>query len=171
MSTDHGLPYSGPLSFDLTALANLLVDQPSGATRGMCRDQPGITDVIHELADAMPAHGAAAGVSKEVYLRFLDSTAKLDLLRQHSAAILKIAEVLGETEATFENQRELALGQIIDAVKSTAKRTRNQAIVAPFEKAIRYRLQASDKAMRTRKQKAAQKIETKKAAEPSSVSA
>jgi hypothetical protein len=74
-------------------------------------------------------------------------------------------------EATFENQRELALGQIIDAVKSTAKRPRNQAIVAPFEKAIRYRLQASDKALRTRKQKAAQRIETKKAAEPSSVSA
>ena len=49
---------------------------------------------------------------------------------------------------------------IVDAVRSTAKRTRNPAIVAPFEKSIRYTQQAADKAVRTRKLKAASKTET-----------
>lgn len=59
-------------------------------------------------------------------------------MRASSAALLKMAEVLAETEVTYENEREQALGQVADAVKSTARRSRNQAILAPFERSIGY---------------------------------
>jgi hypothetical protein len=46
---------------------------------------------------------------------------------------------------------------MVDAVRSTAKRNKNKAIVAPFEKSIRYTSQAADKAVKTRNKKAAAK--------------
>ena len=147
MTTGTGQPYTGPLSFDLTAIAPILIDQPPGTLRGMRRDQPGIDDVIHELAGAVKSNGTEAGVAGHAYQRFLDSTEKLTKLRLNSAALLKMAEVLVETEATYENEREQALSQTVDAVKSTAKRSKNPAILAPFEKSIRYTQQASTKAV------------------------
>ncbi len=161
MTTGTGQPYTGPLSFDLTAIATILIDQPPGALRGMRRDQPGIDDVIHELAGAVKNNGTEAGVAAHAYQRFLDSTEKLTKLRLNSAALLKMAEVLAETETTYENEREQALSQIVDAVKSTAKRSRNQAILAPFEKSIRYKQQAADKAVKTRTRNKAAKLASK----------
>ncbi len=161
MSTGTGQAYSGPTTFDLTAIVSILVDQPPGALRGMRRDQPGIDDVIRELADAVASHGAEAGVPAEAYQRFLDGTDKLAQVRQNSAALLKMAEVLKETEATFENQREQALSQMVDAVKSTVKRTKNAAIQAPFEKSIRYTQQTSDKGVKTRIKNKAAKVASK----------
>jgi hypothetical protein len=156
MTTGTGQPYTGPLTFNLTAIAAILIDQPPGALRGMRSDQPGITDVINELAEAVKSHGAEAGVTAPAYQRFVDSTEKLTKLRANSAAFLKMAEVLAETEATYENEREQALSQIVDAVKSTAKRNKNKAIVAPFEKSVCYTQQAAEKAVKTRnKNKAA----------------
>lgn len=163
MTTGSGQPYTGPLSFDLTAIASILIDQPPGALRGMRRDQPGIADVIHELADAVKNNGAEAGVAPRAYQRFLDSTDKLGKLRLNSAALLKMAEVLTETETTYENEREQALSQMVDAVKSTAKRSKNPAILAPFEKSIRYTQQAATKAVKTRSKNKAAKSAAKPA--------
>lgn len=156
MTTGKGQPYTGPLSFDLTAVGSILIDQPPGALRGMRRDQPGIDEVVKELAIAVKNNGVEAGVAPHAYQRFLDSTAKLAKLRLDSADLLKMAEVLAETEATYENEREQALSHMVDAVKSTAKRSKNRAILAPFEKSVRYTQQASDKGVKTRsKNKAA----------------
>lgn len=159
--TTTGQAYTGPATFDLTTIVSILVDQPPGALRGMRRDQPGIEEVIRELADAVASHGAEAGVPTEAYQRFLDSTEKLAQVRQNSAALLKMAEVLQETEATFENRREQALSQMVDAVKSTVKRTKNTAIQAPFEKSIRYTQQTSEKGVKTRAKNKAMKVASK----------
>ena len=154
MSAVVGLPYTGPLSLDLTPVAPVLIDLPPGALRGMRREQPGMADVIAELAEAVASNGAAAGVPAEAYKRFVDSTDKLGRVRQQSVLLLKLAEIISETEASYENEREHALSQMVDAVKSTAKRNKNKAVLAPFERAIRYTQQASDKAQKTRKRKA-----------------
>ena len=156
MTTGTGQPYTGPLTFDLLAIAAILIDQPPGALRGMRRDKPGIEAVIQELAEAVKNHGTEAGVAASAYQRFLDSTEKLDNLRLNSAPLLKMAEVLAETRATYENEREQAVSHMVDAVKSTAKRTKNPAILAPFEASIRYTAQNAEKAVKTRtKNKAA----------------
>jgi dsDNA-binding SOS-regulon protein len=155
MTVDAGQPYTGALSFDLTPVASLLIDLPTGALRGMRRQQPGIEDVIAELAESIASSGAAAGVPADAYKRFLDSTDKLERVRKQSALLLKLSEIITETEASYENEREQALSQMVDAVRSTAKRTRNKAVVAPFERSIRYTRQAAVKAVKTRKRRAA----------------
>jgi hypothetical protein len=157
MTTGIGQPYTGSLSFDLNPVASILIDLPPGGMRGMRRQQPGMTDVITELATAVPNEGAAAGVPMDAYQRFVDSTDKVDRVRKHRLALLKAAEVLAESEAVYEDQREQALSQMVDAVRSTAKRNKNKAIVAPFERSIRYTSQAADKAVKTRNKKAAAK--------------
>ena len=157
MTTTIGQPYTGALKFDFTPVASILIDLPPGGMRGLRREQPGMPDVITELATAVSSHGAEAGVQEVAYQRFLDSTDKVKRVREKRLALLKIAEILAETEATYEDQREQALSQMVDAVKSTAKRNKNKAIVAPFEKSIAYTAQGADKAVKTRtRNKAAQ---------------
>jgi hypothetical protein len=50
---------------------------------------------------------------------------------------------------------EQELSQVVDAVKSTAKRTGNKAVAAPFERSFRYTQQAAVKAVKTRRKMAA----------------
>jgi dsDNA-binding SOS-regulon protein len=155
MTVDVGQPYTGALSLDLTPVASLLIDLPPGTLRGMRRQQPGMNDVIAELAEAIASSGAAAGVPADAYQRFLDSTDKLERVRKQSMLLRKLSEIITETEATFEHEREQALSQVVDAVKSTAKRTGNKAVAAPFERSIRYTQQTAIKAAKTRKRNAA----------------
>jgi hypothetical protein len=157
MSIGIDQPYAGPLKFDVTPVATILYDLPPGALRGMRREQAGMSDVSAELSDAMPTLGTAAGVPEDAYKRFLESGDKVEQVRRYRLALEKIAEVLAESEALYENQREHALSQIVDAVKSTAKRNKNEGIRAPFEKSIRYTQQAAEKAVKTRKKNAAEK--------------
>jgi arylsulfatase A-like enzyme len=130
----------------------------------MRRQQPGMSDVTAELSDAMPTLGTAAGVPEDAYKRFLESTDKVEQVRKYRLGLEKLAEVLAESEAHYEDQREHALSQIVDAVKSTAKRNKNKGIRAPFEKSIRYTQQATEKAVKTRKKNAAEKAARKPAA-------
>jgi hypothetical protein len=106
MTTGIGQPYTGALAFDLNPVASILIDLPPGGMRGLRRQQPGMPDVITELATAVPNEGAAAGVPMDVYQRFVDSTDKVDRVRKHRLALLKAAEVLAESEAVYEDQRE-----------------------------------------------------------------
>jgi hypothetical protein len=163
MSNDVGQAYTGPLSFDLTPVASLLVDLPPGTLRGMRRQQPGIADVISELAEAVAGSGAEAGIPADAYKRFLDSTDKINRVRQQGALLLKMAEIITETEASYEHQREQAISQMVDSVRSTAKRNKNKAVLAPFERSIRYTQQAAEKAVKTRRKNAADKAVKKPA--------
>ena len=157
MSIGANQPYTGPLSFDVTPVAAILVDLPPGDLRGMRRQQAGMSDVIAELSDSVPALGASAGVAEDVYQRFVESSNKVEQVRRYRLGLAKLVEVLIESEALYEDQCEQALSQIVDAVKSTAKRSRNQGIRAPFEKSIRYTQQAAEKGLKTRKKNAAEK--------------
>lgn len=164
MSKGTDQPYTGQLKFDVTPVAAILYDLPPGALRGMRRQQAGMSEVIAELADAIPTLGAVAGVPEDAYKRFVENGDKAEQVRRYRLALEKIAEVIAESEALYEDQREHALSQIVDAVKSTAKRNRNEGIRAPFEKSIRYTQQAAEKALKTRKKNAADKPVTKPAA-------
>lgn len=58
----------------------------------------------------------------------------------------KVLEVLKESEALYEHERENTISQMADAVRSTAKRESNPGLLAPFEKLLRYNSQIADKA-------------------------
>ena len=154
MATVTGKPYPGPFTFSLEDVREELLDLPEGAMKGLRGPQAGIEGVLSELLASIPAHGEEAGVSLRVYARVVESTSRIDLLRSHELALEKAAEVVRETRRKREHDRENDIGLIVDSVKSTAQRTGDKALVAAFEKTIRYNGQIAEKAAQTRRRNA-----------------
>jgi hypothetical protein len=153
MANDVAQPYTGPLTLDLTALAGILIDLVPGALRGCRREQDGFDEVDEELKKSVPAVGAAAGIPQDVYAHFLLCTDRITKLRAVKGVILKLAEVVEESEARYEHERETALGIILDSVRSAARR-KDASLLALFEKALKYSAQAAMKGVRTRRKNA-----------------
>jgi hypothetical protein len=159
MSPIDGHPYTGPFTFNLTALSSgILFDLVPGATQHMRREKPGIDDVLTELAGAVPNAGAV--VPADAHARIVDRTERIAKIRKHRAQLDKMYEVLNESEAMYEDERENDISLIVDAVTSNARRKKDRSLLAPFEKTLAYNAQTANKAAKTRQRNA----EAKKAA-------
>jgi hypothetical protein len=153
-------PYTGATAVDLSPVASILVDLPKGAMKGLRRQGAGIADVVAELAAAMPTYGAAAGVAPALYTSFTTHTGNIAKLQAVGTLAQKLAEVVTESIALEEDAQAQNLGQIGDAIRSTAKRTKNNSILAPFQKTLAYQSEAGVKAAATRAKKKAAKATT-----------
>lgn len=147
--------YRGPFVIDLNHLSGILLDMARGAMRGLRREQPGIEGVIEELDKEIAKNGPAAGIAPSTYARFREATENLSKIRAVRGVVDKAAEVLRESEALYEHERENAISQMADAIRSTSKREGNIGITAPFEKLLRYNSQLAEKALKSRRRNAA----------------
>jgi hypothetical protein len=147
-------PYTGPLTVDATALAGKVVDLPPGTMAHMRTEQPGVDKVLAELVVAVPTLGAAA---QEPYSAVLTNTTDLTAIRQRRIAAQKLTEVLVESEARCEHERENALAMLVDLARSAAKRKADPSILAGVETTVKYVTQSAAKAASTRKKNAAAK--------------
>lgn len=155
MANERSQPYSGPLIVDVTKLGGFLADLNPGGMQRLRREKEGIDGVIAELAQSMPGFGAAAGVSPEVYASFLATNDRLAQIRTARAVVGKLYEVLTESEVLHEHNRENEISIIVDAVKSMARR-KDDSILAPFEKTLKYNAQSAEKAAKTRRKNLAE---------------
>ena len=151
MSNVPGEPYSGTFFIDLNHLRGILFDVARGGLRGLRREQPGIDEVIHELETELPRRGAEAGIPDSVYKRFCQYTSHLEKIRAVKAPLEKLLEVLKESEAKYEHERENTISQMTDSIRSTARRESNPGLLAPFERLLKYNSQIADKAAKTRR--------------------
>lgn len=152
----EGVPYAGPLVADLSAIAGKLIDLPPGAMSGLRAEQSGIGDVLAELSTAAPTLPVVA----EPHAEIVALTATIAEIRTMRGIVDKMAEVLEESEAKYEHERENALSMVADSVKSAAKRKGGAGVLAGFEATLEYVAQPGVKAAATRKKNA----EAKKAA-------
>ncbi|MDC3984805.1 hypothetical protein [Polyangium jinanense] len=157
MTTDTFSPYAGPYDVTLADVKEDLVDLPAGSSKGFRGVQPGIEDVVDELAGAIPVFGDAAGIPAKVYERFTVETMSIDALTRKEALLEKMLEATRESRRLKVHQRENTIAQMVDIAKSTAQRTRNKGILAPFEKTVRYNAQTALKAVKTRRKNEAAK--------------
>ncbi|MFT3768255.1 MAG: hypothetical protein QM820_22625 [Minicystis sp.] len=149
----QGQVFTGTLVTDVTAMGGKLFDLPPGEVARLRREKPGMDGVVSELETAAPTLPAAAAP----YAEFVSHTATLAKIRAARVIADKISEVLVESEAKYEHDRENALGMIVDAVKSSAKRAGGKALLAAFEKSLAYVAQSGVKAAQTRKKNLAAK--------------
>ena len=145
--------FTGTLVADVTTLGGKLFDLPPGELPKLQREKEGMGGVVDELLTAAPTLPVVA----DPYAKFTAHTALLAQIRAARVVVDKIAEVLAESEAKYEHERENALGMIVDAVKSAAKRSGGAALKAAFEKTLAYVAQTGVKAAATRKKNAAAK--------------
>ena len=157
MATKTGSSYEGPVLIDLTPVKAQLVDLAPGAMRGMRAEQEGMPEVIQELGDCTQAQREAATVPEHVYQRVLSRTADLATIRDYEVKLAKALEVVTETRAKMENDREDDVAILAKAARETADKQRSMAVAAPFEKTIKYNGQSAEKAVATRKKNAEMK--------------
>lgn len=151
----QGQLFVGTLVADVTTLGDKLFDLPPGEMQRLRREQEGMAEVVSELESTASTLPAAAAP----YAEFVEKTATLQKIRAARVIADKISEVLAESEAKHEHERENALSMLVDVVKSTAKRTGDKAVLATFEKSVAYVAQTGVKAAKTRKKN----LEAKKA--------
>lgn len=169
MANESVQPYTGPFAVDLQPLSSILVDLKPGAMRFLRSEQEGIGEVVEELKQNVPVLGAKAAISPDVYAHLVTCTSNLEKIRAVRALVDKLAEILEESEALYEHEREADISIIADAVRSAARR-KDDSIRASFERTLKYNSQIAEKAVKTRRknaQAAAQNAEPAKApAEP-----
>ena len=151
MAGIQGIPYAGPVQFSIADCKDHLIDLPQEALRYLRNAKPGIENVRTELDQSVPVHGDAAGVTTAMHDQFVADTQLIDKLRAHEVVLAKALEVVRETLAQKEHDRENTLSHIVDRVKSTAQRVGNASILAPFQKTLEYNSQYAVKAAETRR--------------------
>jgi len=156
--------YIGSHTLDLSALQGKLVDYEDGGLQGLRPDMPGFQRMALSLAEAMPLHGAAAGIPQDVYNHFFMCNETIESIDEGLAIAQKQVEVLTESRAYYVDARQNDVGLMADALRSRAQRRKDASVLIPFEPLLKYNGQIGEKALRTRKKneqaKAEQEAET-----------
>jgi hypothetical protein len=143
-------PFNGDLNPDLQPLKGILIDAAAGATRGLRRQKSGIEIALHEINENIPGSADLLGVAPSIGERINELTEKLALIREARARIDKLAEVLAETEAFVEDERENEIGHIVSSARRAAIR-KDPAVTILFEETIRYHGQIAARSHKTRR--------------------
>jgi len=143
--------YKGPLAFDLVKLLGRLVDLDPEEKRGLRTDLEGFEGVVAELAQSVPMHGAEAGIPQDVYAHFLVGNETVEFIDESLPAMKKVVEVMEESRAHHVDARQNDISLMVDAMRSRAQRRKDESILTPFEKTIKYLGQTGFKAAKTRK--------------------
>ena len=158
--------YMGPLTADLSPLKAKLVDLPPGGMNLLRAERAGIDAVNAELSSIDPTLLTAAGVPQDVVVGFGERTASLAEIRDARTRIDKMAEVLRETEAKLEHERENDISVIAESVKTMARLKGQPALLAGYDNTLKYAAQTAKKAVKTRTKNAEPKREATEPTEP-----
>jgi hypothetical protein len=150
MSTNH-VNYVGPHTFDMATLQGKLVDLEEGGMQGLRTEQAGFQPMNLSLAEAMPAHGAAAGIPQDVYDHYVECNTTIAAIDERLVLAEKQVEILRESRAYHVDARQNDISLMVDAMRSRAQRRKDPSLLIPFEPVIKYNGQAAEKAALTRK--------------------
>lgn len=160
------ITYTGSHNLDMLPLQGKLFDIEEGGLQGFRTDQQGFPNVVLILAEAMPQYGAAAGIPQDVYDHFVLCNAAVGEIDARLVIALKQVEVLRESRAFYVDARQNDIGQMVDAMRSRARRCKNPALLVPFEQVIKYNGQIGVKSVQTRRKNKLAKAARQAAVEP-----
>ncbi len=151
MALIAGPAYTGSITVDLANVKDALVDLPPGAMQGVRREQPGIAEVLAELAHALPQYGNDAEVHGAFHARIMQASIDIQKLGEHELILKKLLEVVQESKAQLMNNREYDISAVAAKVVESATRQKKPELMAHFEKTLHYRSQTALKGIATRK--------------------
>lgn len=161
MANDIFQLWQGPFVYNLQPLQGLLVDVVPGGTRGLCREKPGVGDVLVEITKSVPVHAVMLGIAPDTHTRINTLTDQIAQVRAARADLAKATEVLEETEVCLEDERENQIGTLVEAVRKAARR-KDPSVLASFEATIRYHGQIATRANQTRRKNAEEAAKAQK---------
>lgn len=141
----------GSLSVDCTAMASFLVDLPRGARARLRTAQPGMALVLAEILANQASIGESAGVTNLDYSTLVTLNDRIDMIDAELPALKKLTELLVETRAHLEDQRQRHIAAIATAVEARAKIQRSPDLLARYERTREYYSAPGVKAWKTRR--------------------
>ncbi|MRG92550.1 hypothetical protein [Polyangium spumosum] len=159
MKNDIFAPYTGPSTIDVSGVRVRLVDLINGTLAGAQREKDGFPEVYDELSKAIPQYGEALGIHLSLWHKVVEKTATLDEIRALKKDVLKLAEVLTESEIYYEDAREADISRIGGFVDATAQHS-DPSVRAAFQKTLEYRSRYGKKAANQRRKNKQARAET-----------
>ncbi|MDI3282201.1 hypothetical protein [Polyangium sp. 15x6] len=156
---DKIAPYMGPTIIDVTSIRPKLVDVANGTLSGARRQKPGFPEVFDELSKALPQYGETLGIHAGIWEKLVDKTVTLEEIRALKKDVLKLAEVLEESEIYYEDARESDISRIGGFLDATIQHG-DPSVQAAFNKTLTYRAQYAKKAAETRRKNKQARLET-----------
>ena len=131
------ISYIGAHTLDMSSLQGKLVDVEEGGMQGFRADMPGFQPMALSFAEAMPLHGAAAGIPQDVYDHFVLCNQTVETIDELLAVANKQVEVLRESRAFYVDARQNDISLMVDAMRSRAQRRKDTSLLVPFENVIK----------------------------------
>lgn len=154
MANDPKNPQPGDLSIDAEEIRDIVIDLAPGATQGWRREQDGFDDVVQEIFANQAAYGSRAGITEADVQSFATNNTNIARVRKYRGAVEKLAEILAETEAAFDEDRHRQISTFATAVEQRAKQKGNEDLLARYQKTREYRSAAALKGLKTRERNA-----------------
>jgi hypothetical protein len=152
-------PYIGPSIIDVSNVRSKLVDLANGTLTGAQREKAGFAEVYDELSKAIPQYGETLGIHPGIWQKIVDKTATLDEIRALKKDVLKLAEVLQESEIYYEDAREADISRIGGFVDATVHHG-DASVQAAFNRTQEYRSRYAKKAADQRRKNKEARAET-----------
>jgi len=150
MANDPKNPLPGELSIDASELKDVMIDLPPRAMQGLRREQDGFEAVIAEIVANQAQFGGRAGITDEDFHKFLANNDYIARIRKFRGPIAKLAEILEETEAVFDDNRHKQISTFATSIDQRAKERGNDDLVARYQLLREYRSATALKAVKTR---------------------
>jgi hypothetical protein len=164
MSENSICNFTGKGVVDASAYKDKLVDLKHGELPKLKRSKPGCAGVLADLSKAMPDHGNEARIHPDCYAEIVEIAQLLQSIRAERPEADKLAEVLRESEAYYEDKLEGLISRLGKTVIDTARDENKPTLLATFESVLQYRAQYAEKAVATRRKNQQNAVE--EAAEP-----
>jgi hypothetical protein len=150
MANDPKQPLIGEQSIDATDLT-FLVDLEPGARLRLRSSPPGIREAIDEIKANQIVNRGASVVPEQLYREILLVEERIAQIDAKLPAVHKLGEMMEETRAVLDDQRERLVGAVASITDAQAKAFGDNGILARYEKTRGYRSAIAVKAARTRR--------------------
>lgn len=152
--TPKALP--GTLTVDCASMASFLVDLPRGARSHLRSAQQGLELVLAEISANQTTVGERAGVTGTDFATLTTASDRIGMIDEQLPAARKLVELLEETRAYLEDQRQRQISAIATAVESRAKLRRSDELLALYERTREYHSAPGVRAWKTRRRNEAE---------------
>lgn len=158
MANDPKQPLMFELSVDATDLT-FLVDIEPGARLGLRSAQPGFDQVVKEIKANQIVKNGASVIPDATYQELMLAEERIALIDAKLPAAHKLFEMMEETRALLDDQRQRVVSAIASMAEAQAKAFGDSGILARYAKTRAYRSAAALKAARTRRRNQEEELE------------
>lgn len=145
----------GNLIVDARGLAEFIVDLEQGKMQGLRTEQKGYAEVVTELVSNQRAFGEQAGITQTDIERLLELDRRVAQIDQYLPAVRKMFELLTETRAVSDDERQRLVSAFGQSVEARAKASRHPTLLAKYQRTREYRSAIANKGAKTRRKNAA----------------